>query len=130
MPFHHRDQFNFGPTHILSQSSTGVAKKHTSCYIFGMKYFSWNNEKNQLLKSERNISFEEVVFHIEKKDVLDIIEHPNREKYKGQRIFIVNINNYAYLVPFIESEREIFLKIIIPSRKATRKCLRGQKKDE
>jgi hypothetical protein len=82
------------------------------------------------LKSERNISFEEVVFHIEKKDVLDIVEHPNREKYKGQRIFIVNINNYAYLVPFIESEREIFLKTIIPSRKATRKYLRGQTKDE
>ena len=95
-----------------------------------MKYFSWNNEKNQLLKAERNISFEEVVFYIEKQHVLDIIEHPNQEKYKGQRIFIVNINNYACLVPFVESEREIFLKTIIPSRKATRKYLRGQEKDE
>jgi hypothetical protein len=61
---------------------------------------------------------------------LDIIEHPNQEKYKGQRIFIVNINNYACLVPFVESEREIFLKTIIPSRKATKKYLRGQDKDE
>lgn len=95
-----------------------------------MKYFSWNNEKNQLLKSERNISFEEVVFHIEKKDLLDIVEHPHQERYKGQKIFIVNINNYAYLVPFVESEREIFLKTIIPSRRATRKYLRGQTKDE
>lgn len=95
-----------------------------------MKYFSWNNEKNQLLKLERNISFEDVVFHIEKKDVLDIVEHPNQEKYKGQRIFIVNIENYAYLVPFVESEQEIFLKTIIPSRKATRNYLRGQAKDE
>jgi len=95
-----------------------------------MKYFSWNNEKNQLLKSERNISFENVVFHIEKQRVLDIVQHPNQKKYKGQKIFIVDIDNYAYLVPFIESEREIFLKTIIPSRKATKQYLRGQDTDE
>ncbi len=95
-----------------------------------MKYFAWSNEKNQLLKSERNISFEDIVFHIEKKDILDIVEHPNQEKYEGQRVFIVNINNYAYLVPFVESEREIFLKTFIPSRKATRTYLRGKTKDE
>ena len=93
-----------------------------------MKYFSWNNEKNQLLKTERNISFEEVVFQIEKKRILDIVEHPNQEKYKGQKIFIISIHNYAYLVPFMESEEEIFLKTIIPSRKATRKYLGGKKK--
>lgn len=95
-----------------------------------MKYFSWNNEKNRLLKSERNISFEDVVFHIEKQHVLDIIQHPNQEKYKGQKMFIINIDNYAYLVPFIESKREIFLKTIIPSRKATKQYLRGQDTDE
>lgn len=93
-----------------------------------MKYFSWNNEKNRVLKAKRNISFEEVVFHIEKKRILDIVEHPNQEKYKGQRIFIVNINHYAYLVPFVESEKEIFLKTIIPSRKATKKYFGGKKK--
>ncbi len=93
-----------------------------------MKYFSWNNEKNRVLKAKRNISFEEVVFHIEKKRILDIVEHPNQEKYKGQKMFIVNINHYAYLVPFVESEKEIFLKTIIPSRKATKKCLGGKKK--
>jgi uncharacterized DUF497 family protein len=91
-----------------------------------MKYFSWNNEKNQLLKSKRGVSFEEVVFHIERKHILDIITHPNQEKYRGQKIFIVNINNYAYLVPFIEGEKQIFLKTIIPSRKATREYLRGE----
>jgi uncharacterized DUF497 family protein len=95
-----------------------------------MKYFAWDNQKNQLLKVERNISFEEVVFHIEKKQLLDIVEHPNQEKYKGQKIFIVNINNYAYLVPFVESEQEIFLKTIIPSRKTTKKYLGDQDKDE
>jgi len=95
-----------------------------------MKYFSWDNEKNQFLKAERHISFEEVVFHLEKKHLLDIVQHPNQEKYKGQKIFIVNIDNYAYLVPFVESEQEIFLKTIIPSRKATKNYLRGQAKDE
>ncbi len=95
-----------------------------------MRYFSWDNEKNQLLKSERNISFEEVVYHIDKQYVLDIVQHPNQERYKGQKIFIINIDNYAYLVPFVESEREIFLKTIIPSRKATRQYLRGQDADE
>lgn len=90
-----------------------------------MKYFIWDNEKNLLLKAERNISFEEIVFHIEKGHILDIVEHPNQEKYKGQKIFVINIENYAYLVPFVESEQEIFLKTIIPSRKATKKYLRG-----
>jgi uncharacterized DUF497 family protein len=94
-------------------------------FFKGMKHFSWNNEKNRQLKAERNISFEEVVFYIERDNLLDIVEHPNQEKYQGQRIFIVNINDYAYLVPFVESECEVFLKTIIPSRKATRKYLRG-----
>jgi uncharacterized DUF497 family protein len=94
-----------------------------------MKYFSWNNEKNQWLKKERNISFEEVVFQIEKKRVLDIVEHPNQEQYKGQKIFIINIHSYVYLVPFVESEEGIFLKTIIPSRKATKKYL-GARKNE
>ncbi|HRV96231.1 MAG TPA: toxin [Anaerolineae bacterium] len=91
-----------------------------------MKYFSWNDEKNRLLKIERNISFEEVVFYIEKKQILDILDHPNQEKYRGQKIFVVNINNYAFLVPFVENDQEIFLKTIIPSRKATRQYLRGR----
>jgi uncharacterized DUF497 family protein len=95
-----------------------------------VKYFSWSNEKNQLLKSERNISFEEVVYHIEKQHVLDIVQHPNQEKYKGQKIFIINIDDYAYLVPFVEDEQEIFLKTIVPSRKATRKYLRGHNTNE
>jgi hypothetical protein len=89
-----------------------------------MEYFSWNDEKNEWLKIERDISFEEVVFHIERGALLDIVEHPKQEKHKGQRLFIVNIEDYAYLVPFIESEEEIFLKTIIPSRKATKKYLK------
>jgi uncharacterized DUF497 family protein len=92
-----------------------------------MKYFSWNEDKNRRLKVERNISFEEVIFYIEKGQLLDIVEHPNPEKYGGQRIFVVEVNDYAYLVPFVESEREIFLKTVIPSRKATKQYLRGEK---
>ena len=90
-----------------------------------MKYFVWSTEKNERLKARRQIPFEEIVFYIEAGQLVDIIEHPNPEKYHGQRIFIVNVNNYAYLVPFVESENEIFLKTIIPSRKMTRQYLGG-----
>ncbi len=91
-----------------------------------MKYFSWNAEKNQQLKTERNISFEEIVFYIEKGQLLDVVEHPNQQRYSGQRIFIIKIRDYAYLVPFVESKREVFLKTIIPSRKATKKYLSNE----
>jgi uncharacterized DUF497 family protein len=94
-----------------------------------MQYFSWNQDKNEILKKERGISFEDVVFHIERGDLLEIVEHPSQEKYKGQRIFVVNIEDYVYLVPFVETGSEVFLKTIIPSRKATRKYLGGRSKD-
>jgi uncharacterized DUF497 family protein len=94
-----------------------------------MKYFSWNSDKNEQLKQERRVSFEAVVFHIERGDLLDVLEHPNQERYPGQRIFVVNIDGYAYLVPFVESEAEVFLKTIIPSRKATNIYLREGRKD-
>jgi hypothetical protein len=95
-----------------------------------MKYFVWSAEKNERLKAGRQISFEETPFYIESGQLLDIVEHPNAEKYQGQRIFIVNVNNYAYLVPFVESEDEIFLKTIIPSRKATRKYLKENEDEQ
>lgn len=91
-----------------------------------MKYFAWDAEKNGQLRAERGISFEEIVFHIERGDILDILEHPNQEKYRGQRIFVVNVSDYVYLVPFEETESEVVLKTIIPSRKATRRYLRGE----
>lgn len=88
-----------------------------------MKYFDWNKDKNKLLKVERDISFEEVYIAIESGELLDILKHPNQKKYPNQKIFVVNINNYIYLVPFIEDETRIFLKTIIPSRKATKRYL-------
>ena len=93
-----------------------------------MKYFSWNEEKNELLKSERQVAFEDIVFYIEMGFLLDVLEHPNQEKYKGQKIFVVQIDDYVYLVPFMEDHREVFLKTIIPSRKATKKYLKGSEK--
>jgi uncharacterized DUF497 family protein len=89
-----------------------------------MDFITWDVAKNNKLKEERNVSFEDVIFSIEQGKILDIIRHPNKEKYPGQNLLIVEINNYAYLVPFIESSNEIFLKTIIPSRKATKKYLR------
>ncbi len=88
-----------------------------------VKYFVWDEAKNEKLKTERGIGFEEIVFHIERGDVLDILEHPNRERYRGQRILVVRRDDYVYLVPFVEDERLVFLKTIIPSRKATKQYL-------
>jgi uncharacterized DUF497 family protein len=105
-----------------------VAKRHTNDYNRDMKTFSWNDEKNALLKGERQVSFEEIVLYIEMGCLLDVLEHPNQEKYKGQKIFVVQVDDYVYLVPFIETDDEVFLKTIIPSRKATRKYLKGSVK--
>jgi len=88
-----------------------------------MKYHSWNNDKNEKLKQERGISFEDVIYYIEHDKLLVILEHNKQEKYPGQRIYILEINKYVYLVPFVETENGIFLKTIIPSRKATKKYL-------
>lgn len=86
-----------------------------------MKYFDWDGQKNAKLKIERDICFEDVLMAIENGNILDIIEHPNKKRYPNQKIFIIDINNYAYLVPFTEDEEKVFLKTIIPSRKATKK---------
>ncbi len=90
-----------------------------------MVLFDWNDEKNESLKKDRNVTFEEIVFHITRGGLLDTIQHPNQKTYPGQLIFIVNVENYACLVPFVEDEEIIFLKTIIPSRKMTRKYLGG-----
>ena len=88
-----------------------------------MSDFDWNDEKNELLKRERGITFEEVVFHIENGDVLDVIDHPNAAKYQLQKVYILDIDGYAYVVPFVDMQDVRFLKTIIPSRKMTRKYL-------
>ena len=97
-------------------------------YIFAMKLFDWNDEKNEWLRDNRNISFEEIVYHITHNGLLDTLEHPNHKMYPGQRIFIVNVEGYACLVPFVEDAGNFFLKTIIPSRKMTRHYLGGDSK--
>ena len=95
-----------------------------------MKYFAWDDPKNAKLRKERGIGFEDIVFHIERGDLLDILEHPNPERYGGQRIFVVRREEYVYLVPFVEDEHKVFLKTIIPSRKATKQYLGEEFHDE
>ncbi len=87
----------------------------------------WNAEKSLSLKAERGISFEEVLSAISQGGLLRVMDHPNRAKYRHQKVLVVRIRDYAYLVPCVESENEIFLKSIMPSRKATRDFLSGDK---
>ena len=83
--------------------------------------FNWNEEKNQLLKAERGISFERIVVAIEEGHLFDVVDHPNIEKYKNQQIFIVDVSGYAICVPFVEEANgDFFLKTLFPSRKYTK----------
>ena len=88
-----------------------------------MKY-DWNSDKNEWLKKNRNISFEQIIFHLNQGDVWMVANHPNQEKYPNQRIYFVVVENYVYLVPHIIKGDNIFLKTIIPSRKATKDFLK------
>jgi len=95
-----------------------------------VKYFDWDDAKNAKLRAERGIGFEDIVFHIERGDRLDILAHPNPSRYAGRRIFVAKREDYVYLVPFVEDEHTVFLKTIIPSRKATRDYMDMDKPDE
>ncbi|WFE68104.1 BrnT family toxin [Thiomicrospira sp. R3] len=88
-----------------------------------MKLFNWNSDKNTLLIQERGLCFEDVVFAVQQDKLLDDVVHPNKEQYPNQRIMVIELEGYVYLVPYIENEQEIFLKTIIPSRKARKKYL-------
>ena len=84
------------------------------------KTYNWSAAKNHVLVQECGISFERIVFEISAGNELAVLEHPNQDKYPGQRISIVQVDDYVYAVPFVETATEIFLKTIIPSRKAKR----------
>ena len=86
-----------------------------------MLLFDWSNKKNDWLKANRGVSFEQVVLLFERNEVIDIVKHPNPKSYPEQRIAVVRIGDYVCLVPFVRNGDEIFLKTIIPSRKATAK---------
>jgi len=86
-----------------------------------MKYFDWNDEKNEILKKTRGVSFELVQLAIASGDLNARLKHPNPEKYPNQKVFLVKIEDYIYSVPYIEDDEKIFLKTIIPNSKATKK---------
>lgn len=86
---------------------------------------SYGVEKNELLKQSRGIGFEEIITAIESRKVLDVYDHPDQQNYPGQKIYVVEALDYVYLVPFVRDEKGIFLKTIIPSRKA-KKIYRGE----
>ena len=90
---------------LYTKQKAAIAKG-TQCDKLLMKRFAWNSEKNAQLIQERGISFERVIYHIERDEILDVIEHPNSFKYPNQRMFILDIGNYAYLVPFVETDTE------------------------
>ncbi len=88
-----------------------------------MEVFEWDDSKNKKLKRERDVSFEEVIVALESKKLLDIIVHSNKTKYANQKIFVIEIDKYAYYVPFEEKKDKVILKTIYPNEKATKKYL-------
>ena len=113
----------------LAWPSAGVVDKlHTLADDWVVEArFDWNLEKNQQLVEQRGISFERVVSAIEQGGLVDVLDHPNQQRYRGQMIYVVDIDGYLHLVPFVISgDGSRFLKTIIPSRKATRDHKRRQ----
>jgi hypothetical protein len=92
-----------------------------------MKYFDWNDEKNEVLKKTRGVSFEQVELAIALEDLIDRIKHPNSAKYPNQQVFLVKVDEYIYAVPYVEDDQRIFLKTIIPNSRATKRYF-GSKK--
>ena len=117
----------FGIIIVLFQSipqKINVDKRQTKAYIFNMKYLNWNPQKNEILKKERGISFEEIAYLIESGQIIGIEENPSRP---NQKIYILKIENYAFIVPYVENDNEIFLKTAFPSRKYTKRYgLKGE----
>jgi len=91
-----------------------------------MEFYFWNQDKNEKLKIERGICFEDIVLRINSGDALGIVENQTQKRYPNQMILIINVDGYIYLVPFIIQENGIFLKTIFSSRKYTKKYLKGE----
>ena len=93
--------------------------------------YDWNEEKNRQLKEQRGISFEEIVLCIQEDRVVTVLEHPNKERYPGQQLYLIEYKKQIYVVPFVVNadEEVIFLKTVYPSRHYTKKYL-GTKDEE
>jgi hypothetical protein len=103
--------------------------RHTLWYSTVVKPFRWAPDKNELLKAERGVGFEDVTVAIESGGLLQLVPHPNPAKYPRQKVMVVNVAGYAYLAPFVDDADHYFLKTIIPSRKATRDFLNKETDD-
>jgi uncharacterized DUF497 family protein len=91
-----------------------------------MKPFDWDDKKSKALEKERGICFEDIVIKLEEGFLLDNIEHPNQKKYGHQKMLVVNVDGYAYAVPYFEGEKVLHLITIFPSRELTRIYLGGK----
>ena len=89
--------------------------------------YEFSAEKNSQLKEQRGISFEEIIYYISSGHLLETIQHHNKEKYAGQQFYVVDVDGYVYLVPFVRQNDKIFLKTIFPSRKHTKQYLEKMK---
>jgi hypothetical protein len=107
-----------------------VDKRHTRWYKYFMRVFNWNKDKDKELKEQRGISFKEVSRLLEDGIILDDYKHPNQLKYPGQKVYAVLLRGYVYLVPYVETGDVVFLKTIIPSRKAYRKYKKGEQNEK
>ena len=92
--------------------------------------YDYNADKNIKLKEERGISFDEIIYYINSGHLLDTVEHPNKEKYPGQHFYVVDVDGYVHIIPFVRQDKGVFLKTIIPSRKHTKKYLAQHKKQD
>lgn len=106
--------------HVRGLNTKGI---HRALYNWPVKHSSRNPDKNEELKADRSIAFEEIVFYIDHGNEVDVCDHPNQKRDPGQKISVVVVDDYAYLVPHVESETEVFLKTILPSLKTTKKYL-------
>ena len=92
-------------------------------------HFEWNPEKNEWLKRERRVSFEEIALLLAEGKLWKVADHPNPKKYPNQRVFLVPVDDYVYFVPYVVEENAIFLKTAFPHRQATKDYLRERKKN-
>lgn len=91
-----------------------------------MKRIEYSKEKDEWLKKNRSISFEDVVVSLKTDKLLDRIIHPNQKRYRNQKIYVIEFKRYAYGIPYVEDQEKIFLKTIFASRKYTKKYLKGE----
>ncbi len=116
-------------THALEADNNILVLCAQNMHSNAMKY-EWNPEKNEILKRERNISFEQIVFHLSQGDIWKTSDHPNQKLYPGQKLYFVNVEGYIHIVPHVVEDEYVFLKTIIPSRKATRDFEKEGEKNE